>query len=384
MRSSAFTLALTMAATATAAATTPADRFDEATALIADHRPAEAAAVLVALADADPQASIAADALLLAAQLREDQLGDPVGAAALYRRLVRDYPDSRAGLAAGRRLAPLEASLGPGDAGAAPLAAFTDIKQRIGERGDAESIRRAQELVAAHPDWAGLPDALLWLAETHARTGDHAAARRRFLEVAERWPERAFGALEGAGQAALAAGDFDGAEALFERLPVGGDDARARVRADGLAEVAKARLRHRLYLAGHGVIAAVLLGLLLSLRAAAGSWRAAGRALARPPTEILYMVPVAVLLVGAALTGHQDIAPAVAIILVGGLVITWVSGAGLATAGIARGRPTRPRLRALVHAAASATAVVALCWIALHRTRLIDMIIETVRFGPET
>ncbi len=375
------TEALTPTATSTTTPAAPADPFDQSTALIADGRPSEAARLLVAFADADPTAPIAADALLLAAQLREDQLGDPTGAAALYERILHDFPDHKAALAASRRLPPLRAALGPGDRGAAALAAFTEIKQRHAERGVDESIRRMEELVAAHPDWPGLPDALLWLAETQARTGRHAEARRRFLEVAERWPAdpRAFAALEGAAQATLAQRDWAGAEELYRRLPVGDDPARLQVRAAGLEAVARERTRHRLYLGGHALVAAVLIGLLLSLRLAAGSWPAAGRALLRPPTEILYMIPVAGLLIGAALTGHEDIAPAVAIILTGGLAVTWVSGAGLAA-----GTTRRPRLRALVHAAACAVAVVALCWIALYRTGLLDMILETVRFGPET
>jgi hypothetical protein len=122
-------------------------------------------------------------------------------------------------------------------------------------------------------------------------------------------------------------------------------------------------------------IAAALVVLIGSLRHAAGSWRAAGAALRSPPTEAIYFAPVAIVMIIAAATGHQSIAPATAIVLAGGLAVTWLSGAGLARA--------REPWRVAAHALSAAAAVVAIVYIALHRTRLIDLIAETIRFGPE-
>ena len=47
----------------------------------------------------------------------------------------------------------------------------------------------------------------------------------------------------------------------------------------------------------------------------------------------------------------------------------------------APGRPTGARV--LAHTAACVLAVVAICFIAAHRHRLIDLIATTVRFGPD-
>jgi len=90
------------------------------------------------------------------------------------------------------------------------------------------------------------------------------------------------------------------------------------------------------------------------------------------------MAPIAAILIASAFTAHYAIAPAVIIICLGGLAITWLSGAGLRAAG-ARHR----RLRSLAHAVCAVLAITALCYIAIHQNRLIDLIIETVRFGPD-
>jgi hypothetical protein len=100
----------------------------------------------------------------------------------------------------------------------------------------------------------------------------------------------------------------------------------------------------------------------------------------RPPLELLFLAPVAAVLVGVALTTHQTIAPAVLTLSAGGLVASGLSGATLDLLRAA-GRPLGRR--AVLHATLSAVAVIALLYIALLRDDLLDMVIETVRFGPE-
>ena len=97
-----------------------------------------------------------------------------------------------------------------------------------------------------------------------------------------------------------------------------------------------------------------------------------------PTTEVLFMVPVAVLLMAAGYADFYAVGPAVAIITVGGVGVAWLSGAALA----AGPQPCGPG-RVAGHIIACITAVIALCYIALHRGHLIDLIIETVRFGPD-
>jgi hypothetical protein len=100
----------------------------------------------------------------------------------------------------------------------------------------------------------------------------------------------------------------------------------------------------------------------------------------RPPLEVLFLAPVAAVLVGVALTTHETIAPAVLTLSIGGLVLAGVSGA---TLDLLRASDRPLRGRAILHAALSVVAVVGLLYIALMRDDLLDMVIETVRFGPD-
>ena len=57
-------------------------------------------------------------------------------------------------------------------------------------------------------------------------------------------------------------------------------------------------------------------------------------------------------------------------------------GAALATSRAHR--RGHHRLRTVIHAAIITVAVPALCYVALVRAGLVDQILETVRFGPDT
>ncbi|HUH06137.1 MAG TPA: tetratricopeptide repeat protein, partial [Kofleriaceae bacterium] len=324
------------------------------------------------------------DALFAAAQLYEERLGDPARAAELYQRLVRDFGDSRVSLAAAKRLELLRPALGPGDRGADALAAMNRILHDP-ELDLAIAIADMEALIQANPDWTGLPDAVLWLGHALRRNEQPELALARYHEVATRWPasEQAFEALLIAIEVAAHIGQFELAERDLETLHAmaaahpDDDPGRRRSLDAARTTIDREQTRAHLYRAAVLMLALVLIGLVVSLRTGTGSWRRAGRALARPPGEVLYMAPVAAVLVASALTGHEDVAPAVTLILIGGVAVTWLSGAGLAAA------PAGGRLRPLLHVLASAAGVLAIAYIALHRTRLLDLIVSTVRFGPE-
>jgi TolA-binding protein len=354
-------------------------RFHRATDDMVRGHHARAARELVAIADEAPKHHFADDALFSAAQLYEERLGDPARAADLYRRLLDHYPDSRTALAASRRLESLRKALGPNRKGAGALAAFNEILQRYPERPEAESIELMEKLVAGHADWVGLPQALLWLGSVHERAGRYDRAIARYLEVTRRWPdtEDARDAFRGAGDSALAAGDYGAAERYYRAMRDPESPARVRTFRDAMRRVRTARLRARLYTAAQVVVVVALLLLLAGLRLGAGSWRDMAAAMVPPPTEIIYMLPIAVLLSAASFTAHYAIAPAVIIVCSGGLIVTWLSGASLR----AGGRPGAAR--ALAHAAISFLAILAITYIALHRQHLLDMLIRTVRFGPD-
>jgi hypothetical protein len=94
----------------------------------------------------------------------------------------------------------------------------------------------------------------------------------------------------------------------------------------------------------------------------------------------MFLFPVGGVLVGVALTTHRAIAPAVLVLSIGGLSLAWISGITLELMRVHR-RPVG--VRAIAHVALCLVAVVSLLYIVLTRDNLLDMMIETVRFGPE-
>jgi hypothetical protein len=95
----------------------------------------------------------------------------------------------------------------------------------------------------------------------------------------------------------------------------------------------------------------------------------------------MFVAPIAAVLIGVAFTAHRLIGPAVATIALGGLALAWLSGAALEQLR-ARGRPRW--IRGLAHAALCLAGIAGIAYVALTRGSLVDLLIETVRFGPET
>jgi hypothetical protein len=187
-------------------------------------------------------------------------------------------------------------------------------------------------------------------------------------------------AIRGLAGAALERGDWPLAERMALALPAA-DPAEAITR-DELLDKARAGRRHArwAWLAGLALGGCVL-GLLLSLLQL-GRWRpgAALRALARPPVEVAFMAPPAALLIGASFTGNASITPAVLVICGGGLAIAWLSGAALSAA---RGCALDTRARSVAHLAGCLLAVLALAYLAIIGTGLLDLLISTIQLGPE-
>ena len=356
------------------------ERLDRATRLMGAGDYVGAAEEFAAIAKDAPGADVAADSLFSAGRLYEEHLADPARAAALYRALSERYPDSRTALAASRRLAILETDLGPDGSGSKALATFIDIQQQFWKRSEAESIAMMERLLADNPTWPGAPRAVLWLANGHQRARRLSEAASYYQQVLDRWPEseHIYRALRGAGDTALLRDRFDEARDYFTRLPSEGRPDQTLNRAEALEDVARMRVRARLFLAAFALLVVIAVGFAASLRHAAGSTSAAVRGLWPPPTEVLFMIPVAAILIGAAYADFYAVGPAVAIVTIGGVCVAWLSGAALAAAP----QPCGPG-RAAGHIIGSLAAVFALCYIALHRGHLLDLLIETVRFGPD-
>ncbi len=340
----------------------------------------------VARADDDPRAQVEAaergsadpDALFAAGRACEDKLLDPARALALYERILRETPDARVASAAERRAEHLRGELGAGGEHAAQAAALAKLVAEA-DRSDPERvIADGDALIAAA--WPGAPDAALWLAEWLRRHARYADADARYQLVIARWPDapQARLARRGAAGCALDAHDWDRAEALARGLPVA-DPADRGTRDELVAAAASGRWRDRIY-------TGAWLGLALSLAALLASLGEAilrgGRRWpnARPPIEVMFLSPIAALLVAVSFTAHRAIAPAVLRISLVGIALAWLSGSAL---DLLRARGRAVRARSLGHVAACIVGVVAIGYIAITRDGLLDLLVETVKFGPE-
>jgi len=337
-------------------------RIEQAVAVIGDAR------------DADP------DVLFAAARACEDKLEDPGGALALYDRITGEHPSARVATAAARRAAVLRELVGPHGETAAMARELAQLIARA-DAEPAEAVVRSGDRLA-EAAWPGAPRAALWLADWLRRSGRPGDAAARYEAVVARWPERpeAREALRGGAGCALDEHDWSRAEVLAARLPAV-EPADRGIRDELLAAAARGRRRDRWYVAAWLGLAGALVALLGSLiEAVLRSPPGTRRAGLRPPIEVAYLGPVAAVLIGVAVTAHRLIAPAVAMISIGGVALSWVSGAALEQLrSTGRGR----RLRSVGHIVACLAGVAALAYIALTRDNLVDALVETVRFGPD-
>lgn len=319
-----------------------------------------------------------ADELFAAGRACEDKLLDPARALAIYDRILAEMPDARVAAAARRRADSIRSELGPHGEHAQRAAELAQLIARADTLPAAEVTRRAT--VLADAAWPGASAAALWLADWQRRTAQLEAAQAQYAAIVARWPgtPQAATALRSGAGTALDAHRWSLAEDLATRLAA--EDPADRVLRDDLfIAAARGRFRDRLYLAAWLVLAAVVLALALSLTEAAlrGGRR---RPSLRPPVEVLFLAPASAVLLGAAVTANRAIVPAVAWLCIGGLVFAWLSGA---TLDLLRTRGRAVRARALMHVLVCIVGVAALGYIALMRDGLLDMLVETVRFGPD-
>ena len=332
----------------------------------------------VAAIERAPTTPELADALFAAGRAAEDRLLDPSRALAIYERILRDVPDARVATAAQRRAARLRGDVGAHGEHARLAAELAQLIAAADELLREDVVRRARALADA--PWPRAADAVLWLADYERRHRRFAEARAVYAEVVTRWPgtEHAVAGLRGGAGNAIDARDFALAEELTHRLPVS-EPADRIVRDDLLREIRNGRLRALGYTASWITLFVVIAGLLASL---AEAMLRGGRRWPplRPPFEVLFLSPVALVMIGVAYTGNLSVAPAVTTIIVGGLGLAWLSGSALA---LLRARGRSVRVRALVHVVGCLFAAISLGYLALTHDELIDMLIETVRFGPE-
>ncbi|HET9987479.1 MAG TPA: hypothetical protein VFQ65_03145, partial [Kofleriaceae bacterium] len=190
-----------------------------------------------------------------------------------------------------------------------------------------EVVRRGDALAAVA--WSGAPEAELWLAEWLRRAGRFAAADERYAHVLATWPTapEAKRATSGRAGAAIDARSWNRARELIDALPAMTPEDIV-VRDDLRAALARGRARARFATAAW--IALVLAFALLVASLVEAALRGGARwPRAKPPAEIWFLGPIALVLAGVAVTAHQAIAPVVLWIALAGIALSWLSGATL-------------------------------------------------------
>ena len=367
----------TPAPTAVNKPTNDADRlFELATELIASNQYQAATDHLLRLAKDFPQSGNIPEALFLAGGLLEEQLDQPTAAMDAYRQIAEDFPDSRVALASSRRLAALNILSGDSPRDHKHLSQFLAIRRQVLDIGDERALNLAEKLLAEAPGWHSAAQVQLWMAGVYLRNGkDKRAEQLYHLALKSSDSAVVFEATLAAAALARNRGDFTQAAILVEQLDTADSPGRREAQREARLANQTLQRRQRLsWVAGISLIAVVLL-------LASFIWRGRehtgglGKALWPPPGETIYLLPILAAFTLAASTGHNGIAKAVGMIATAGLLISWLSGAAIRSG---EGRGCR-----LLCAMASGAAIIAIFYLAVLRNNLIDLIVSTVRFGPD-
>ncbi|HEU0031790.1 MAG TPA: hypothetical protein VFQ53_14230 [Kofleriaceae bacterium] len=264
-----------------------------------------------------------------------------------------------------------------------------------------DAVAREHERLVAELQSHGDPrPALDALAALVARESGYPRATIARLAIARGWevegePARALDVLRIAVRSAPDADRGVAGLALARTAIRYGELAEARATLDALAArpgadlpaigdvralLAKAERRAHARIAMWLVLAVIALAAGVVLRRDAGSWRAVARRLARPPGEVVFLLPVGLVLVAVAQTGNPLIATALVAIVVSGIAVSWLSGALLDARRARAGRlSTR---RTIAHAVLAIVTVGCATYLAVDRDRMIDLVVETWKHGP--
>jgi hypothetical protein len=274
-------------------------------------------------------------------------------------------------------LARIAGFTGGGGEWTAVAAEHERVVSSLGRGGDPKpALEQLEQLVRANPGYPRAPMVMVALAQGWEREGDADRAIRWLREAAR--VATVLGDQQRIGAELVRTLIRTGALANAERELI----ALARSASPGVVitlrdELARAELRRSVRWIMAGVLAVLAFVAALALRRAAGSWCAALRRLLRPPTEVMFIVPIGAVVVGFALTGNPLIARTVLAIVIAGVVTSWLSGA------ILDGRTQVKLARAAGHAALAFVAIVASVYLAVDRGHVIDFIIETWHRGHE-
>jgi TolA-binding protein len=370
MRAMVIALVLGLAAGPAGAQVTAQQRFAAATALEAKGDYTGAADALEQLGHERPDDSFAPDSLYEAAVVAEERLADPARARRLYEEVASRYPNNRLWRRARTRADFLGRSLSTGEG---PLREY-DAILATATHSPAEARERMERLLAEHPEFALADRAFYWLGQSYAQARDEKRAMERFAEAERRFPasEWAARAKKARADLLLGRGHPFAARLLYRELAGAGDPLARSAGTEGLADSVSWLSR------GAGIaVAAAYLVLFVVLHLYAVRPR---RRLLALPTEVLYYGPVALLFVLAALTENRLIGWATVIIAAGGAATVWLTVASDSTR-LERG--PMPAGERLLRSVGVAVAVLAIVFLAVQLTGLTDLVLETLRTGPE-
>ncbi len=301
-----------------------------------------------------------------------------------YARARRDYlqvvalgTDDRLVARARGALARIE-ELG-GERWDAVRAAHERLASVVNGDGDPRSgLRELAELVRANPAYPRANVARLTIAMGWESEGDRETALGWFRAAADagRSEPGQHVRLEYV-RALVRAGELADADLELSSLDAAlVDHGGARQAAEALAAAHHGRkIRIGLALALALLIAA---GAIVARREV-GSWRALAKIFARPPLEVWFLAPLAVLLAVVAWPGNPLVARAVRWIGIAGVATAWLSGSLLEAARTAS--PLRTR-RTLLHVLLVIAAVGAAAYLVVDGLGLLGLLEETWRGGP--
>lgn len=364
------------AAVASADPETDADAaFRRASELAALRDPA-AVTAFEALGTARPITRWTDDAWAEAARLAEN--------ARDYARARRDYvqvvalgTDDRMIARARGALARIE-ELG-GEQWDAVRAAHERLASVINGGGDPESgLRELAELVRANPAYPRANLVRLAIAMGWESEGDRETALAWFREAADAaMAERGQHVRLEYVRALVRAGELTDADRELAALDSAlVDHGGARQAAEALAT---AHHRRKIWIGLALGLALLIAAALAVARREIGSWRGWGKVLLRPPTEVWFLAPLALLLALVAWPGNPLVARAVRWIGVVGVGLAWMSGSLLDAARMKGPLGTR---RVLLHVLLVVGAVVTAAYLAVDGLGLLDLLDETWRGGP--
>jgi tetratricopeptide (TPR) repeat protein len=134
-------------------------------------------------------------------------------------------------------------------------------------------------------------------------------------------------------------------------------------------ELARADWRRRFREVSWLALAALAIAAIVGIARRRASWRV----MLVPPVEVLFLAPVAAVLIGVAATGNPLVSRAVRVISIAGVAVAWIAAAL---------GPPPSRARAALRAVLAAIAVLAATYLACDHDRMIDIVIETWHSGP--